>query len=112
MPSFGRRTDGLSGRRRQTRQPVLLAASALSIERSRSAIVSDLSAAGAKLNGRDLPKPGSEVLIGIGSEDSFATIKWWSEEACGVEFDRLLAPQQIDNFKTEGAWESVTGATR
>ena len=111
MLLFGRRVDGPSGRRRRVRQPVVLAASAVSIERSRSVLVADLSPSGAKLQGRDLPKEGSEVLVAVGSQDSFATIVWRNDDACGIEFDTLLPEERVAQLKHEGRWASVTGAT-
>lgn len=111
MPPIGRRGDGLSSCRCYSREPVILAGSALSIGRSRSVLVADLSPAGAKLRGRDLPKPGSEVLVAVGSQDSFATIIWRNEDGCGIEFDDSLHEDELAKFKLEGHWPSVTGAT-
>lgn len=111
MLQFGRRVDGLSGRRRRVRQPVVLAASAMSIERSRSVLVADLSPAGAMLHGRDLPEAGSELLVAVGSQDSFATIIWRNEDACGIEFDNPLPDDRLAQLQREGRWASVTGVT-
>lgn len=82
----------------------------MSIEKSRSVLVADLSAGGAMLHGRDLPQEGSEVLVAVGSEDSFATIIWRGEDACGIEFDRPLGEDQIVRLKRDGRWAAVTGA--
>ena len=111
MLQFGRRVDGLSGRRRRVRQPVILAASAMSIDRSRSVLVADLSPSGAKLLGRDLPKEGSEVLVAVGSQDSFATIVWRNDNGCGIEFEKPLPVHRLAQLQHEGSWTSVTGAT-
>ena len=110
MLQFGRRVDGLGGRRRRVRQPVLLAASAMSIERSRSVLVADLSPSGAMLHGRDLPKEGTELLVAVGSRDSFARIVWRNEDACGIEFDSPLPDDRLAQLKNEGHWTAVTGA--
>jgi len=59
-------------RRRNARQPVSLAASALSLSRSRSVVISDLSPDGAHVDGRDLPLPGEDLLLVVGSFDTFA----------------------------------------
>ncbi|HET9866878.1 MAG TPA: PilZ domain-containing protein [Nitrospira sp.] len=111
MLQFGRRVDGLSGRRRRVRQPVILAASAMSIDRSRSVLVADLSPSGAKLLGRDLPNEGSEVLVAVGSQDSFATIVWRNDDGCGIEFEQPLPQHRLAQLEHEGSWVSVTGAT-
>ena len=110
MPSFGKRVDGPDGRRRVIRQPVVLAASALAVAGSRSVLVADLSSVGAKLQGRDLPIPGSEVLVAVGTQESFGTIVWGKEDACGISFDHPLGNDKLDRFKQEGSWASVTGA--
>jgi hypothetical protein len=111
MRQFGRRVDGLSGRRRRVRQPVILAASAMSIDRSRSVLVADLSPSGAMLHGRDLPREGSEVLVAVGSQDSFATIVWRNDDACGIEFEMPLPEHRLAQLQHEGCWASVTGVT-
>ena len=82
----------------------------MSIERSRSVLVADLTPAGAMLHGRDLPEKGSEILVAVGPQDSFATIVWRSDDACGIEFDSPLREDQIARFKRDGWWASVTGA--
>ena len=111
MLQFGRRVDGLSGRRSRVRQPVILAASAMSIERSRSVLVADLSPSGARLQGRDLPKEGSEVLVAVGSQDSFATIVWRNDDTCGIKFEMPLAADRLARLQHEGCWAAVTGVT-
>ena len=111
MPQFGRRIDGLGGRRRRVRQPVVLAASAMSIERSRSVLVANLSTSGSMLRGRDLQKEGTELLVAVGSQDSFARIVWRNDDACGIEFDKPFPEDRLAQLKHEGRWSTVTGAT-
>jgi hypothetical protein len=83
----------------------------MSIDRLRSVLVADLSPSGAMLHGRDLPKEGSEVLVAVGSQDSFAMIVWSNDDACGIEFEEPLPEHRLARLHHEGNWASVTGAT-
>ena len=109
MPGFGRRMDGLSGRRRSPRQPVILAASAWAIGGSRSVLIGDLSATGARLRGRDLPPSAADVLITVGPIEVFATVNWRADVECGVEFHATLTPDLLGQIQKHGDWALVTG---
>jgi hypothetical protein len=108
--AFGRRIDGLAGRRHARRQQVILAASAQAIDCSRSVVISDLSPQGAKLQGRGLPLPGREVLITAGSIDVFATVAWSEKDECGLRFDSPLDDALLKLLQHEGRWTTVTGS--
>ena len=90
----------------------MLAGSALAVTRSRSVVIADVSALGARLGGRDLPSPGDELLIVAGSTDRMGTVMWRSGDQCGVELDEPLAPDSIDRMKQEADWAAVTGWER
>ena len=109
MPSFGKRVDGLRGRRVSKRQAVVLGASALSIHHSRSVVVADIAPEGALLLGRDLPSRGAEVLIKLGSLDSFATVMWSDADRCGIRFEEAFPSDVLATVKRESGWASVTG---
>src|SRR4051794_33296967 len=96
-------------RRRCERQAVTLAGSAYGLGRSRSIIVSDLSAEGARLDARDMPAPGHDVLVVVGPFDGLATVVWRVDDKCGVEFDEVLPGEILDRMKSEGKWMSVAG---
>jgi hypothetical protein len=96
-------------RRHAAREPVVLAGSAYALARSRSVIVSDLSNEGAKLDGRDLPPPGEDLLMVVGSFESFAKVMWRTDEKAGVRFDEQVAPEAIEKMKKEAQWATVTG---
>jgi hypothetical protein len=98
-----------SCRRASEREPVVLAGSAFGLGRSRSIIVSDLSADGARLDGRDMPAPGDDVLVVVGPFDGLATVVWRTDDKCGVEFDEILADAMLDRMKAEAKWMSVAG---
>src|SRR5689334_24720414 len=77
-------------RRAATREGVILAASALALGCSRSVIVSDLSATGARFEAKDLPDSGEELLMVAGTQEAFARVVWRTEKRCGVLFDESL----------------------
>ena len=111
MPSFGRRVDGPTGRRRTIREEVVLAASAQSMRSSRPVVVSDVSPTGAKLVGRNLGSLDPEVLISVGEVGVFANVAWTVRDECGVTFDERLTPDTMELIKREGRWAKVMGVS-
>lgn len=109
--SFGTKAYGHC-RRRDPREEVTLAASAMSVTRSRSVMISDVSAQGARIGGRDLPAAGDDLLMVVGSQDRMGTVKWRSGDACGVCVDEPLAADHIVQMKQEAGWAAVTGWER
>jgi hypothetical protein len=101
-----------ANRRGCPREAVMLAGSAMSVTRSRSVVVADVSARGARLGGRDLPAPGDDLLMVVGSQDRMGTVMWRSADKCGVRLDEPLAAEQIAQMKQEAGWASVTGWER
>jgi hypothetical protein len=98
-----------SCRRASEREPVVLAGSAFGLGRSRSIIVSDLSAEGARLDARDMPAPGDDVLVVVGPLDGLATVVWRADDRCGVRFDEALPGEMLERMKSEAKWMSVAG---
>lgn len=94
-------------RRAYPRTAVVLAASALAIARSRSVIVTDVSLEGAQLGGKDLPPPGDDVLMLVGSLDAMGTVMWREGDKCGVQFDEAIADETIVQMKREADWGSI-----
>jgi hypothetical protein len=109
MPVFGKRIDGLTGRRRTPREDVVLAGSARSLRASRPVVIADVSPLGAKLQGRELNSLEGEVLISVGNIDVFARIAWAEKAECGVIFEEDLSPQLVSHLKREGRWAKVMG---
>ena len=99
-------------RRRAVREPVMLAGSAMSVTRSRSVMIADLSESGARLGGRDLPALGDAVLMVVGSQDRMGTVMWRRGDHCGVRLDQPLANDAIGQMKQEAHWAEVTGWAR
>jgi hypothetical protein len=88
---------------------VTLAGSAYGLGRSRSIIVSDLSIEGARLDARDMPAPGQDVLLLVGPFDGMATVVWRADDRCGVEFDEPLPDYMVSAMKNEAKWMEVAG---
>ena len=108
---FGKRAF-VHNRRRCAREDVMLAGSAMSVTRSRSVMVADVSAGGARLGGRDLPPPGDDLLIVVGSQDRMGTVMWSNGDKCGVRVDEPLGADSIARMKDEAGWAAVTGWER
>lgn len=111
MDKFGKRVDGIDGRRAAVRQIVSMPASMFSLEHSRVVIVEDISTTGAKLTGDDLPKLGEDVWIKAGPVDAFGTVVWADEYVCGVTFEQPLAPSEDDFIRAEARLMSLTKLT-
>jgi hypothetical protein len=105
---FGKRRI-VKCRRRFIREPVMLAGSAMSITRSRSVMISDVSREGAGLGGRDLPTAGDDLVMKAGSVDRMATVVWRAGDRCGFQLDRPLQDENIERMKAEAAWDLVFG---
>jgi hypothetical protein len=119
MALFSARRTGMShiaaikprswGPRQAARQAVSLAASLYGFACSRSVIINDVSSHGALLRGRDLPAPGQDVFLVIGSSEVIGKVAWRLGDQCGVQFDDALADATIACMQTEAEWESVAG---
>ncbi len=109
MPGFGRRIDGPSGRRHAVRDPVVLAASALSLGGSQSVIVEDVGSTGAKLRACRIAQKGDQLLIRVGAVEVLASVIWSRRDECGVEFETELCRDTVKILKQEGRWATVMG---
>lgn len=109
--AFGRKRPDFN-LRRTPREAVMLAGSALSVTRSRSIVVRDISANGAALGGRDLPPAGDDVMMVVGPFDSLGRVVWQSGDHCGITFDEPIRADQIEQMKMSADWAEVTGWER
>lgn len=105
MP-FGKR-EAPPCRRHSPRETVALAGSALSLTRSRSVVVQDISVSGAALIGRDLPPAGDDVLMVVGSHDTMARVVWRANDKCGIHFDEAIDSELLSKIKQQASWESI-----
>lgn len=86
MASFGKRVDVPGGRRRIKRRSVRIFASIETAEGLKLAVVKDLNLLGAKLAGRNLPRPGAEILLRSGDRTIAGRIAWADRDRRGVIF--------------------------
>jgi PilZ domain len=111
MPMFGKRIDGVDGRRSAIREPMLLSAAILTLNRSFSAIIVDVSATGARLGGCREVSQGDDLWIKVGVIDALATVVWAEEGQCGVTFDAALSDADLDHLRKEAKNTLVTRLT-
>jgi hypothetical protein len=84
-------TEEVNPARRHPRVKVLLSAKLSTTIDEAEVKVRDLSLGGAMLQGRALPRVGTDVVLSRGSFEIFATIVWLRANLCGVEFDTPIA---------------------
>lgn len=101
MPTFGKRIDGIEGRRRAPRETIVLAASVLTIERSRCATIVNVSTKGAKLRGCGDVEVGDDLWVKVGVIDTLATVAWRKGELCGIAFDEPLGEEDLRHLRSE-----------
>lgn len=82
-------------RRRSARRPIFVAGSAVTIHGSKSVVVENLSASGARIRGRGLPAPGKQILIWMEGLDVLGCVAWARSEECGVRFDASLDAESL-----------------
>ncbi len=111
MEKFGKRVDGIDGRRSAVRQTVSMPASMFSLEHSRVVIVEDISTTGTRLAGTELPRLGEDVWIKAGPVDAFGTVVWTEEQICGVTFEQPLNGTEEEFIRAEARMMSLTNLT-
>lgn len=99
--SFGRRLDGVGGRRCEGRTSIAIAASLFSMRQSRVVMLTNISRKGAMLKGSELPSACAEVWIRLGMLDIFGIVVWADRVTCGIRFDRPLGDAEIQQFERE-----------
>ena len=92
MGIFGKRKGG--GRRSAARLSAPLIAVVTTFTDTRSAVLVDVSATGAKLRGRNLPSLYEELFVTIDGTMVFGTVAWEDGDECGVAFDAPLKPSE------------------
>lgn len=101
MSEFGRCGGG--GRRSASRMTAPLIAVFMTRTRSHSAVVIDVSSAGVRLGGDDLPEEGTELVISIETVRAFGRVAWVSARECGIAFDDPLPADAIETFRQRAA---------
>lgn len=96
---FGRRTDGLTGRRRAVRERMSLPVSLYSIDQSRVALLADVSQTGCRVQGMALPELGQDVLLKAADVELFGQIVWKDGSDRGVKFDGPISDTDFENLR-------------
>ena len=105
MSIFGKSTGG--GRRSAAREAAPLTAVFTTVTRSHSATLVDISATGARLEGRNLPLEGELVELSMARVRTFGLVKWVLGEQCGIAFDVKLDCEDVGLLREHV--ESVKG---
>jgi hypothetical protein len=77
--------------RRHARVRVLLSAKLVTTTEETNVKIRDVSLSGAMLQGRSLPRVGSDAIVSRGSFEIFTTVIWRRDDLCGVQFDTPLS---------------------
>jgi hypothetical protein len=94
--SGGRPDDpDLQGRRAEPRASLLLEGSTEAIRGSSSVVLLDVSCTGARVEGRDLPDVGKDIVLRCGAVDTFGIIAWASSRRRGIHFDEPLSVTEV-----------------
>lgn len=78
--------DGAS-RRGSIRNRVLMVAKLATPAREIDVRIRDVSASGARIEGADLPRAGSDVILKRGGFEGFGRVIWVDGNAAGIQFD-------------------------
>ena len=81
----------LRGRRSEPRAYVVVPASAEALTGRRQVKILDVSRAGARLEGTDLPGVRKDIILKCGGMDTFGTIAWSTGGRCGIQFDEPIS---------------------
>lgn len=103
-----RREDpDLNGRRSEPRAVIGLRASTDTLAGRGSAILVDLSSAGAQLEGQGLPQTGRDVVLTCCSIEIFGTVMWKEAGHCGVLFEEKV-PRPVLAALRDASWKAAT----
>lgn len=111
MTEFGKRVDGVHGRRGGNRKPVLVAAAMMSVKESGSATLLNVSYTGAKLRGGHLPACGEDALVRVARVEAFGTVVWKDGDLCGIAFDVPLSDAELKILEQQSAAVSIAKLT-
>jgi hypothetical protein len=71
----------------------------MTIARTDTAAVIDISCTGVRLRGRDLPPRGEEMELKVEEVRVFGTVAWAEDGECGVAFEAPLMPFEVDRLR-------------
>lgn len=99
MRVFGKRNDGVTGRRKEARKRTLLPVVFKSFSRLVSVDLLNVSETGARLRGSGFPPVHQGILIKAQGVEAFGTVVWLRAGMCGVHFDEPLSKLAVHNLE-------------
>lgn len=101
MVAFGKRVGG--GRRLDQRVSTPIIAQLSTLAETFQAVLVDLSATGARLEGSNLPAKDKELSFRAGALHTVATVKWRGQMECGIQFYEPLQQAEVVSLRKEVA---------
>jgi len=101
----------LRGRRAQGRASILLGGSLEAINGRERIDLLEVSLAGARIKGRNLPEVGRNVILKCGQIDAFGTIVWASSNRRGIAFDEPISTAALIALRVASVSAERTGTT-
>lgn len=111
MTTFGKRIDGVTGRRAAPRKQILLPAAVTTPTASIQLELLNISSTGARLRGDTLPRIGQDVLLKSENVEAFGTVVWNRGKLCGVHFDEPLSDLSLHRLRHEGSLSILARVT-
>ena len=94
---FGKSNGG--GRRLASREAAPVLASFFTLSRTGKAVVVDVSRTGARLQGRDLPAEGEELIVSLDGVRTYGMVAWAEGDVCGIAFSEPLPPGSLQALR-------------
>ena len=85
----------LRGRRSEPRAYVVVPAAAEALTGRRQVRILDVSRAGARIEGNDLPSAGKDIILKCAGVDTFGTIAWSTGGRCGMQFEEPISGGEL-----------------
>ena len=85
----------LRGRRAEPRAHIVLPATIEAVSGCQQISLIEVSRAGARLEGPDLPVVGKDVILRCAAIDTFGTVVWAIDGCCGVQFDEPISTKEL-----------------
>ncbi|WP_162925123.1 PilZ domain-containing protein [Aurantiacibacter odishensis] len=88
-----------TGKRGRPRSHVSLPGNLVTPFDRQSVVFEDISAAGARVSGTNLPPVGEFVQLTIGGSKMFASVVWREGNECGLAFDHRMSDAEVAEFR-------------
>lgn len=99
MPTFGKRNDGVTGRRKSARSRMMIPVVIKSFSTLSPVELLNLSSTGARLRKSYLPPANQGILARADTVEAFGTVVWNRAGMCGVHFDEPLSPLAVHKLE-------------